>query len=440
MAEDPLAQVQAAVAAFGQGCRQKLGVPGVGEPEAQIRAPLEGLLQACGAALNKKAVFHDEVHDKERLVRPDYGVRVDGAMSGYVEVKRPSSKGLDPKTFTGHDKKQWERLKDLPNLLYTNGTEWRLYQNGQPVWFGEHDEPVVFAGTLDPKDASVLAAPLAFFKLMAKFLGWGPLTITSVGALVRSVAPLTRALRGEVLDQLAAEKRKVGAGADEQLQPFLGLARDWRALLFPSASDRTFADGYAQTVTFGLLLARTADIDLKGRGLHEVGNLLGKEHSLIGKALQLLTDDVASAFRVPLDLLVRVVGAVDWPTVRKGARETYLLPLRGVPRGLRQRPPQAVRVVLHPRRGRHRHGAARGGGAARAPRPPGRLPRPESADRRPGHGHRHVPAAHPRAGSRKHREGGRPGGGAGGAEPGREPRRRLRDPDGSVRCCRAAHS
>ena len=64
--------------------------------------------------------------------------------------------------------------------------------------------------------------------------------------------------------------------------------------------------------------------DLAGVALHEVGTLLGDEHSLMGKALQLLTDDVAKDFKVTLDLLVRVVGAVDWPRVRKGKRDTYL--------------------------------------------------------------------------------------------------------------------
>ena len=59
--------------------------------------------------------------------------------------------------------------------------------------------------------------------------------------------------------------------------------------------------------------------------LHEIGAALGHEHSLMGKALQLLTDDVAADFRVTLDLLVRVVSAVDWSRVRSGGgRDTYL--------------------------------------------------------------------------------------------------------------------
>src|SRR5699024_9955803 len=111
-----------------------------------------------------------------------------------------------------------------------------------------------------------------------------------------------------VLEQLALERKAIRAGSDEWNQPFLGLARDWRALLFPTADDETFADGYAQTVTFALLLARTEEISLEGSSLHAVGSQLSHEHSLMGKALQLLTDDVADDFRITLDLLVRIIG------------------------------------------------------------------------------------------------------------------------------------
>ncbi len=40
------------------------------------------------------------------------------------------------------------------------------------------------------------------------------------------------------------------------------LAVDWRKLLFPEANGKTFADGYAQAVTFGLLMARAKGIRL----------------------------------------------------------------------------------------------------------------------------------------------------------------------------------
>lgn len=276
------------------------------------------MLGAAGNQLKVAAVFHDEVRDTQRQVRPDYGVTVGGAISGYVEVKAPG-KSVDPASFTGHDLTQWERQRDLPNLLYTNGTEWRLYRDREAV-----GAPVYFTGgTLDTAGQN-LAAPPGFEEIITDFLRWRPAPITSVGALVRSVAPLTRLLRGEVADQLAHEVHAVAEGADVDSQPFSGLARDWRALLFPTADDTVFADGYAQAVTFALLLARSEDIDLEGVSLHKVGSSLSAEHSLMGKALQVLTDDVAADFKVTLDLLVRVVGAVDWPRVQSGKRDTYL--------------------------------------------------------------------------------------------------------------------
>lgn len=304
-----------AVSVFGRRCCEKLGR---GEREAAIRAPLEQLLTTAGDRLNVRAVFHDEVRDTERQVRPDYAVSIGGAIGGYVEVKAPG-RPIDPATFSGHDKQQWERQRDLPNLLYTNGTEWRLYRDGEALG------PVVClsGGSLDVAGEG-LTAPLELETLLTQFLQWHPTPITSVAALVRAVAPLTRLLRGEVLDQLELERRRVEAGADPEDQPFRGLARDWRELLFPHAGDSVFADGYAQTVTFALLLAKTEGISLIGRSLHTVGQQLGAEHSLMGSALQLLTDRMAGEFKVTLDLLVRVVDQVQWDRVRRGRRDTYL--------------------------------------------------------------------------------------------------------------------
>ncbi|MEX5637361.1 type ISP restriction/modification enzyme [Parafrankia sp. FMc2] len=307
---------QEAVAVFGADCRKKLAGPG--GREAAIRGPLETLLKTVGLHLDVPAVFHDEVREADRRVRPDYGVAVDGAINGYIEVKAPG-KTIDPDDFAGHNLTQWTRQRDLPNLIYTNGTHWRLYRDGTL-----RSGPVVLAGGSLTRAGRRLQAVDGLETLLTDFLRWKPTPITSVNVLVRAIAPLTRLLRGEVLDQLATERRAISAGADPDVQPFTGLARDWRALLFPQADDATFADGYAQTVTFALLLARTEGILVADTALHQIGVELGTGHSLMGKALQLLTDDVVADFRVTLDLLVRVIGAVDWPRVRTSGKDTYL--------------------------------------------------------------------------------------------------------------------
>jgi hypothetical protein len=139
------------VAAFGHSCRKKLAGPG--EQEASIRAPVDGFLTAVGKQFRLKAVLHDEVRDTQRRVRPDYGVRVNGKITGYLELESPG-RGIDSAGFTGHDKQQWERLRDFPNLLYTNGTAWRLYRYGV---LGR--EPVTFGGGELTNAGSSLSAP-----------------------------------------------------------------------------------------------------------------------------------------------------------------------------------------------------------------------------------------------------------------------------------------
>ncbi|CPX57604.1 putative DNA methyltransferase [Mycobacteroides abscessus] len=236
---------------------------------------------------------------------------------GYIEVKAPG-RSINPQEMTGHDLEQWTRQRDLPNLIYTNGTSWRLYRDGELI-----GQATLTDGALIEIGAE-LRSNDGFQALIKQFLDWNAAAITSVRALVRAIAPLTRLLRGDVLDQLAAEKRAVDSGAPETDQPFMGLASDWRRLLFPQAGDETFADGYAQAVTFALLLARTTGIELQGRNLHDVGSELLTQHSLMGRALQLLTDDVAADFKVALDMLTTVVGAVRWERIRQSRQDIYL--------------------------------------------------------------------------------------------------------------------
>ena len=103
------------------------------------------------------------------------------------------------------------------------------------------------------------------------------------------------------------------------------LAGEWRNLLFPDASNEQFADGYAQAVTFGLLVARVRDVPLD-KGLDTAANELRKSSTLIGTALRLLVDDenIRKALATSLDTLRRVLNEVHWPTVSKGDPEAWL--------------------------------------------------------------------------------------------------------------------
>ncbi len=159
-----------------------------------------------------------------------------------------------------------------------------------------------------------LAAPPGLERLFADFLRWDPVPPTSAKGLAEVRAGLCRLLRGEVAEQLA---RGNAALTD--------LARDWRKLLFPSATNEEFADGYAQAVTFGLLMARARGIPVEG-GLDGVSRALARTDTLIGSALRLLTDDVSNqeALKTSLATLARVLGAVEWSAIAKGDPEAWL--------------------------------------------------------------------------------------------------------------------
>ena len=270
-----------------------------GAPEDRLRAPLEQFCREAGAALGigVRAIGEARIPG---LGRPDYAVERDGLLAGYIELK-PTGTGAAANRFRGHDREQFQRFAAIPNLLYADGAEWALYRSGERV-----GRLVRLAGdpategrkAVSQRNARTLEA------LLRDFLNWEPtLPLDASGApdferLAAHLAPLCRMLRDEVADSLS-----------ESESPLRTLAEDWRQLLFPEADDRQFADAYAQTVTFALLLGRTEGADpLTLRGAQ---GTLDAEHTLLSKALEILTvPEAQGRLAAPLKLLVRVVGAV----------------------------------------------------------------------------------------------------------------------------------
>jgi Type ISP C-terminal specificity domain/N-6 DNA Methylase len=302
---------------FGAQCKAKLAGPG--EREALISGPVSNLITAIGAAAKIPLVTHDEVREMDGALRADFAISVKGALTGHIELKAPGV-SLDPETYgkTTHNYLQWQRLKELPNLLHTNGLQWRLWRRGEL----KHD--VYLGGASIVTAGKGLTAGSSFDAMIHDFIGWEPTPITSVKKLVDQVAPLARVLREEVMEALRAERRAIKGGGDKTMQPFLGAAQSWRRLLMPAAKDEEFADGYAQTVTFALLLARAEGLELKNAKLHDVSELLDSTHSLMGKALDLLTKHSKGPVHTAVELLTRVISAVEWEQLANGSKDVYL--------------------------------------------------------------------------------------------------------------------
>ena len=305
-------RLRSAVGAFGADAKAKLTSPVVrGEPEEQLRAPLERLVsdlaELCGLRRNAVALV-GESSVAEFKTRPDFAITVQNALVGFIEVKAPG-KGADPRRFKDrHDKQQWEKLQSLPNLIYTDGNEFSLWRSGHL-----EGSPVRLIGDVETSGAD-LDAPPGLLSLFESFLRWEPTAPRDVKQLAEISARLCRLLREEVTEQLMIKSPALTA-----------LATDWRKMLFPDASDAQFADGYAQAVTFGMLMARAREIRLSS-GLDQVARQLGQTNSLIGTALRVLTDNVENqaTLKTSLGTLTRVLDAVHWGTISKGNPDAWL--------------------------------------------------------------------------------------------------------------------
>lgn len=292
-------QVRAGLVRFAQVVTSKSTTVAKGAPEDQLRAPLEEFFEHLGGTWGWTVTCTGEVPEG-RLGRPDYAVFRNALLTGHVELKKPGT-GAVAARFTGRDREQFKRFSNLPNVLYTDGNEWALYRSGKRV-----RDQVRLAGAVDLEAGDAVGPDdgRRLEPLLRDFLEWRPILPATAGGdidlkgFAELLAPLCRLLRDEVADALQGQNSPVQAAA-----------RDWRHLLFPEATDRQFADAYAQTVAFGLLLGRSLGADpLNLSGAQES---LAAKHNLMSRALRFLTDEqVRGEIGPALDLLLRVIGVV----------------------------------------------------------------------------------------------------------------------------------
>lgn len=295
--------------AFAEDLTSKFALPGEAAPEDQLKPAVADLIANAGLAFGTTVDYRTEAHLSEHKVRPDIAIYVNGLICGYVELKAPGQ-GADPTKLKGvHNKEQWRKLKGLPNLIYTDGQNWALYRDGERTGgiVRLDDDP-----TTQGKKAASQANAHALLTLLRDFLGWKPVVPHKPTPLAEYLAPLTRFLRSEVE---AALKTPHSAATL--------LATEWRRYFFPSADDAQFADAYAQTVTYSLLLARLFGAnDLEPA---QAAKTLGQSNGVLALALERLGQPEARAeLRVGFELLQRSLRRLDPHAFLKSTPEVWL--------------------------------------------------------------------------------------------------------------------
>jgi len=278
------------------------------QPEDQLKAPMVELLASAGTLFRQKVIARTETQVEGLGGRPDVGVDVAGLLTGHLELKAPG-KGARPDRFKGGDAAQWRKFQALPNLIYSDGSEWSLYRTGE-----RQGETVHFSGdvTADGEGAFTEEQAQQLRELLRDFLLWQPITPSSPRALAELLAPLCRLVRDDVMAALQNPDSNISM-----------LAAEWRQALFPDADDAQFADAYAQTLTYALLLAKlSGQADVRPS---LAADALDSGHGLLAQVLRILSQGEArDEIGLGVDLLVRVISAVDPAALRRKGQDPWL--------------------------------------------------------------------------------------------------------------------
>ena len=283
-----------AIREYADEVAENFSLPVDADPEDQLKPLVGNLVRRVGAVVGD-VNWRTEVHPDNVDGRPDLGITMNGLLVGHVELKRPGM-GARPENFTGPNKTQWGRFKELPNLIYTDGSEWSLYHSGKLSWKRVRISDDIRLGGAALFQREILAQ---FDQLLRSFLTWEPIVPGTAQGLAEFLAPLTRILRDDVRAELGR--------ADSPLRT---LATEWGRLLFPGANDDQFADAYAQTLTYALLLARLEGAENLRPAM--AADALRGEHALLAEALSLMeVPSVRERLLMPVELLERAIAAVD---------------------------------------------------------------------------------------------------------------------------------
>ncbi len=169
---------------------------------------------------------------------PDFLIRTDGKIIGYIETKTPDENLKDIE-----DSEQLKRYRNsLPNLILTNFLEFRLYRHSNLTYEVEAGRKFILQSL---RQSPIPEKLDLFFELLEKFFSFSIPEIRDSSKLSIELAKRTRFLEFILKEELSEENKEV-----------VGFYEAFRQELIEGLTKERFADLYAQTITYGLFAAR----------------------------------------------------------------------------------------------------------------------------------------------------------------------------------------
>ena len=250
-------------------------------------------------------------YSKSGIGRPDLAFKTKGALArAFVELKSPE-KPIEPGLLQGHDADQFERFTDLPVWALCNFVDVKLFRRAELV----DEARILPSSALDPETASGTATKLigehdtdGFFRIVQALANAKPHSPSTAQEIAESLAHAARLVRSMVEEQCALGLEEVVSNVKADFNETL-FARAEAGGYDLNDEDALFASAFAQTLVFGLLLAREASGSDVGPAAHEL--LPEETYPLLRGTLRALTlDEVRAMLGVAFDVALDAVNSV----------------------------------------------------------------------------------------------------------------------------------
>lgn len=307
------AAMRAALETYSDSVRQTRQDP-AHHPETSLYAHLDQAIRDLAAALGREVQVIEQYSQRE-VGAPDFGVRTASGAVSFIEAKPPET---ELSHLRGRDQEQLDRYMHLPNVIYTNYWQLRLYEHGGFVAAAN----LVPQEALDPharRVGPILSAHeiADAVRLLERFFAFEMPHIGTVEELAQQLARAAWLVRDAVAEAMRS-------GAEDS--PLRQIYREFRDVLFYELEEDEFADAYAQTLGYGLLLARQATrTELTTENI--VSFVDARYHGLLSATLRLLSQpQVVEMVGWTIENLLAVVNHVSHLVLlaRAGDRDPLL--------------------------------------------------------------------------------------------------------------------
>lgn len=304
------------------------GIAGDGTALELLIAPtFQTLVQAVVDEISPRGWRVLPEYRQPGLGRPDLAFALPNSPArAFIELKEPR-RSIEPDNLRGHDLDQFRRFRELPLWAQTNCTEIRLYRRHELV-----DQAAILPtlaldpNTPEPEVAALLAAAdftglQRVIDSLAQAQAPAPADAPAAAAVLAHAARLIREI---VLAQCRAGLDPVSTNVRAEFNDTL-FARAEAGGYDVRDMDQLFSGAFAQTLMFGLLLAREAG------GVVEVGedayrHLPEATYPLLRGTLRALTlDEVREMLGVGFDVALDAVNSIAPETMAvRNARDPML--------------------------------------------------------------------------------------------------------------------